>query len=75
MGYEPLGNTLSGVIVMAASIRIGGTTAGAGNVISATGIGGSESPSLGPVGRRHQLTLIGTDVTGRMPWATATPAS
>ncbi len=66
-GTQPLGNTGSGVFVSAApGTTIGGTAAGAGNVISANtqsgvSIGGGAASGIAVVGN-----FVGTDLTGTL---------
>ena len=68
-GTKPLGNTYSGVGIAggAANTTIGGTTAGAGNVISANREDGIWITGAGTTGVAVQHNFIGTDVTGTKP--------
>ncbi len=61
-GGAPLGNINYGVLVEANGSTIGGSAAGAGNVISGNAIHGIEISSA--TGVTVQGNLIGTDVTG-----------
>ena len=65
-GTKPLGNTDDGVEIDggAANTTIGGTTAGAGNVISANGDDGIWITDAGTTGVVVEHNFIGTDVTG-----------
>ena len=65
-GTKALGNAYRGVQIDggAANNTIGGTTAGAGNVISANGNSGIRITGAGTTGVVVQHNFIGTDVTG-----------
>src|SRR5208337_2678826 len=65
-GTKALGNAYRGVEINggATNNTIGGTTAGAGNVISANGDGGILITGAGTTGVVLDQNLIGTDVTG-----------
>jgi uncharacterized repeat protein (TIGR01451 family) len=64
-GTADLGNALSGVrIFNAPSNTIGGTTAGAGNLISGNIEDGVKIEDSGSTGNQVQGNFIGTDVTG-----------
>lgn len=62
-GLDPLGNELNGVFVMASDNTIGGTTAGARNVISANERGIYISAATGNL---VQGNYIGTDISGSL---------
>jgi parallel beta-helix repeat protein len=64
-GALPLGNTGDGVDISGNDNAIGGTTAGAGNVISGNGEAGITI--LGKTGDTVQGNFIGTDMTGTKP--------
>jgi hypothetical protein len=69
-GMATLGNGLDGIGGSAIRDMIGGTTAGAGNVISGNGrfgIGLENNPGFAPSGANNlvQGNLIGTDATGK----------
>jgi uncharacterized repeat protein (TIGR01451 family)/CSLREA domain-containing protein len=64
-GTAVLGNTSTGIQVSNAFATIGGTTAGAGNVIVGfTGVRFGGNPALGHSSGTVQGNFIGTDVTG-----------
>ena len=65
-GTRALGNAIAGVKIDggAANTTIGGTTAGAGNVISANQNGGILITGAGTTGVVLEQNLIGTDLTG-----------
>ncbi|MCS6803660.1 MAG: hypothetical protein NZ823_00775 [Blastocatellia bacterium] len=64
-GTADLGNSLDGVVIFAApNNTIGGTTAGAGNIISGNRFRGVQIFSLGARGTQVQGNFIGTDVNG-----------
>jgi hypothetical protein len=64
-GTADLGNTQNGVfIVDAPNNTIGGTTAGARNIISGNGCAGVEIFNAGASGNHVEGNFIGTDVTG-----------
>ena len=64
-GTADLGNSWSGVYISdAPSNTIGGTAAGAGNVVSGNDRGGVYISGYGATGNQVQGNLIGTDVTG-----------
>jgi hypothetical protein len=66
-GTRPLGNSFGGITVFGGSNnQIGGTIAGAGNLISGNGNAGVEV-DFGPIGTHLQGNYIGTDVTGTAP--------
>ncbi len=74
-GTKPLGNTYSGVGIAggAANNTIGGTAAGAGNVISANGQNGIWITGAGTTGVVVEHNFIGTDVTGTKALGNAYP--
>ena len=74
-GTKPLGNASSGVAISggAANTTIGGTTADAGNVISANRGNGIWITDAGTTGVVVQHNFIGTDVTGTKPLGNADP--
>ena len=74
-GTKPLGNASSGVAISggAANTTIGGTTADAGNVISANRGNGIWITGAGTTGVVVQHNFIGTDVTGTKPLGNANP--
>ena len=76
-GTAALGNVPSGVEVDSGSAdnTIGGTTAGAGNVISANDKDGIWITGTGTTGVVVQHNFIGTDLTGTKALGTRTPAS
>ncbi len=65
-GASALANTASGVGINggAATNTVGGTTTGAGNVISGNGSDGVQMTSSGTTGNVVQGNLLGTDATG-----------
>ena len=65
-GTKALGNAITGVTIDggATNNTIGGTTAGAGNVISANRQGGILITGAGTTGVVLEQNLIGTDLTG-----------
>ena len=63
-GTVAIGNTVSGVIVSGSSNTIGGTVAGAGNLISGNTNRGIYLVGATSVNNLVQGNLIGTDVTG-----------
>ena len=65
-GAQPLGNGLNGVLILdrASSNVVGGSTAGARNLISANGLYGVQLQDPGTAGNRVQGNIIGTDVDG-----------
>ncbi len=63
-GTGDLGNTLSGVLILSASNTIGGTTAGAGNVISGNDQHGVFLTTAAVTSNLIQGNYIGTDVNG-----------
>jgi RHS repeat-associated protein/CSLREA domain-containing protein len=64
-GDAPLGNTYYGIVISdAANNTIGGTTGGAGNVISGNGNYGIYMLGSGASGNQVQGNFIGTDLTG-----------
>ncbi len=65
-GTARLGNVGAGVFIASASNTIGGTTAGARNIISGNGGNGISIAGAGATGNRVQGNFIGTDVTGRL---------
>ena len=67
-GTQPLGNGSDGIFVGDNNDTIGGTTASAGNVISANAGAGI---ALSVVGALVQGNFIGTDVTGTKPLGNA----
>ncbi len=66
-GIVPMGIDSSGIDISGeANVTIGGTVAGAGNVISANGDNGINTFANGP-GLTIQGNFIGTDITGTLP--------
>ena len=65
-GTAALGNTAGGVHVGGSKNVIGGTAAGARNVVSANGGPGVEIDGFGTQGNQVQGNFIGTDVTGAL---------
>ncbi len=66
-GTQPLGNGAYGVDIEATHVTLGGTAAGAGNVISAnSGIGLVLGSSSAPLFSTVQGNFIGTDLTGTL---------
>ncbi len=63
-GTGDLGNTLSGVLILSASNTIGGTAAGAGNVISGNDQHGVYLTTAAVTSNLVQGNYIGTDVNG-----------
>ena len=65
-GTAPLGNASSGVLIDsgASSNTVGGTTVGAGNLISANGYYGVHITGSGTADNLLQGNTIGTDITG-----------
>ncbi len=63
-GNQPMAN---GIIVSGASNTIGGTAAGAGNVISGNAGEGVEISGSGATGNTVEGNLIGTDASGENP--------
>ncbi len=63
-GSEALGNAADGVVIQTVSNTIGGTAAGAGNVISANGGDGLWITGAGVMGNVIQGNLVGSDITG-----------
>ncbi len=63
-GTADLGNTLSGVLVTTANNTIGGTVAGAGNVISGNNRFGITVQTTSATGNNVQGNLIGTNAAG-----------
>ena len=69
-GMKALGNGLSGVSLQdSVGITIGGTTFGAGNLISGNGLGTEPGIAIAGTSQDNvvQGNLIGTDLTGRAP--------
>ncbi|MDO8614606.1 MAG: thrombospondin type 3 repeat-containing protein [Dehalococcoidia bacterium] len=65
-GALDVGNTFDGVLITGSSNTIGGTTAGARNVISGNDSNGVEIRFAGATGNLVQGNYIGTDVTGSL---------
>jgi titin len=63
-GTKPLGNTLGGVTAVYFANTIGGTAAGAGNVIAANGGDGIVLGGVYAIANLIQGNFIGTDTTG-----------
>lgn len=68
-GTAALANTLSGILCMGSNNTIGGTAAGARNIISGNGLHGIEITNTGgppgpPSGNQVLGNYIGTDITG-----------
>ena len=63
-GTAALGNSEDGILVNSSSDTIGGTTAGAGNLISGNTEDGVEIGGYGTSGTLVEGNYIGTDVTG-----------
>jgi titin len=64
-GTQPVGNTYAGVAISGATnITVGGTAAGAGNLISGNIGNGVRVELTASTGNLVQGNLIGTDVTG-----------
>ncbi|PYJ08553.1 MAG: hypothetical protein DME25_01230 [Verrucomicrobia bacterium] len=71
-GTAGLGNSLAGVgLSDAPGNTIGGTAAGAGNLISANGDAGLFLVGIGASGNQIQGNLIGSDATGTLPLGNA----
>ena len=72
-GTQPLGNAEYGIVFGAANGAIGGTTPGAGNVVSANGLHGIflTNTAHGTENNLVQGNLIGTDATGTVPLGNA----
>ncbi|MEK6409437.1 MAG: hypothetical protein AABN34_21140 [Acidobacteriota bacterium] len=70
-GVLPLGNVGSGVQMLASNNLIGGTEAGAGNLISSNEVGiliaGGDARATSTSGVMVQGNLIGTDASGALP--------
>jgi len=64
MGMNRLGNGEIGIVANSAGNLIGGTAAGAGNLVSANGTEGITLADLGATGNRVEGNLIGTDRVG-----------
>jgi titin len=63
-GTKPLGNTLDGVTAVSFANTVGGTAAGAGNVIAANGGDGIVLGGVYAIANLVQGNFIGTDTTG-----------
>src|SRR5439155_17551000 len=63
-GAAALGNALWGMYISAPGNLIGGTTAGAGNVVSANGDAGIYLAGSGATRNQLQGNIIGADLTG-----------
>lgn len=67
-GIDDLGNGIMGILIQngAHDNVIGGTAAGAGNLISRNGLFGIYLVNTGTTGNRMEGNFIGTDVTGML---------
>ena len=76
-GTQPLGNNANGIDMFAnaSDNTIGGTVAGAGNVIAANNGQGIEVFGGGSPNNLIQGNFIGTNATGTAPWGTPAGAS
>ncbi len=77
-GMNALGNTLSGVLLQDSfGVTIGGTTTGAGNLISGNGDGTQPGLSISGASQDNlaEGNLIGTDLTGLAPLGGSTAHS
>ena len=70
-GTSPLGNGSIGVVIFSAGNTVGGTTAGARNIISGNGLDGVSMTDSGANNNLIEGNYIGTDVSGTLPLGNA----